>query len=101
MELKWFEQKEYTGKRLHLYKKEASRWVLTPWFIDCADRKAHYTNGKKYGVYGAGMAKSGCASCFGGFSKLTEAKALAEVLAQVLTRIADPAPIGGTLEKLF
>ena len=85
MELKWFEQKEYTGKRLHLYIKESSRWVLTPWFIDSANKTAHFTYGKKYGLYGSGMDKSGCARCFGGFSKLKEAKELAESKARITT----------------
>ena len=77
-EFKWFEQKEYSGKRYHLYEKTSSGFVRTPWFIDRAEKGGDFTLGKRYGLYGSGMSKSGNALCFGGFSKLKEAKELAE-----------------------
>ena len=90
METKWFSQTEaHGGSRYRLFKRDTSFgayiWCRTPYFIDTATKPAHYTYGKKYGLFGSGMGELvhaivpyRIAACFGGFSKLSEAKKSAE-----------------------
>jgi len=89
MQLKWFsEQQAHGGTRHRLYKRNTkfSAFEQTPYFIDAAPNKAHYTNGCKYGLFGSGMGKLieqadvpyRIAACFGGFTNLQPAKAKAE-----------------------
>ena len=89
METKWFSQTQaHGGVRHQLFKRNTKMgaWGQTPYFVDCAPNIAHYTYGKKYGLYGSGMGELVAsanvpyriAACFGGFSKLSEAKKAAE-----------------------
>jgi hypothetical protein len=87
---KWFSQKEANGGVRHrLYKRNTNHgaWGQSSYFIDAAPNSAHFTMGKKYGLYGSGMGAIvdavvpyRIAACFGGFSKLSEAKKEAEKL---------------------
>ena len=89
METKWFSQTEVNGNVRHrLYKRNTKMgaWGQTPYFVDSAASSAHYTYGKKHCLYGSGMGSLVAsvnvpyriAACFGGFSKLSEAKKAAE-----------------------
>jgi hypothetical protein len=89
METKWFSQAQaHGGVRYQLFKRNTKMgaWGQTPYFVDCAPSIAHYTCGKKYGLYGSGMGELvtsanvpyRIAACFGGYSKLSEAKKAAE-----------------------
>ncbi len=91
MELKWFSEiQSHGGMRYRLYKRNTKlgSWGQTPYFIDKAPNIAHYTMGKKYGLFGSRMgdlistaqASYRIAGCFGGFSKLSEAKNKAKEL---------------------
>lgn len=85
METKWFsEQQAHGGVRHRLYKRNTKlgAWGQTPYFVDAAPNRAHYTYGKKYGLYGSGMGEMimadvpyRIAACFGGFMTLSVAKA--------------------------
>jgi hypothetical protein len=90
MEMKWFSQEESNGNIRHrLYSRDTKfgAWNQTPYFIDSAKHKSHYTYNKKHGLYGSGMGRFiqiaqnmgfRPAACFGGFDKLSDAKKLAE-----------------------
>ena len=76
------------GKRYRLYKRNTpmGAWSQSPYFIDQAPHKGHYTFGMKYGLFGGGMGELitradvpyRIAACFGGFATLQQAKAKAE-----------------------
>ena len=89
METKWFSEKQaHGGVRHRLYSRNTKlgAWGQSPYFIDTAPNIAHYTYGKKHGLYGSGMGELVAsadmpyriATCFGSFSKLSEAKKAAE-----------------------
>ncbi len=89
MELKWFSQSQANGIiRYRLFKRNTKigAWGETPYFIDAAKQSYQFTFGKKYGLYGSGMGELvssatipyRIAACFGGFSKIVEAKLTAE-----------------------
>lgn len=91
MELKWFSEiQAHGGTRYRLYKRNTSlgAWGQSDYFIDKAPNSAHYTMGRKYGLYGSGMGELvtsanipyRIAACFGGFNKLSEAKMQAKKL---------------------
>ncbi len=68
---KWFKQQiadHTTRHRLHLNGRE------TPWFIDKANCRAHFTQGEPCGLFGSGLGQGGIAGCFGAFRTVTEAK---------------------------
>lgn len=58
----------------------------TPYFVDTALMRCHYTHGDRYGLYGAGMHERGCAAILGSSGKITVLKHRAEQYA--LERIA-------------
>lgn len=89
METKWFSQPDASGVTRHRLFKRNTRmgaWGQTPYFIDTASARHQFTYGKKHGLYGSGMGELVAsanvpyriAACFGGFSKLSEAKKAAE-----------------------
>ena len=90
MELKWFsETQAHGGMRHYLYHRNTKlgAWRRTDYFIDAAPNSAHYTMGKKYGLYGSGMSEIvnalvpyRIAACFGGFDKIAIAKMQAKKL---------------------
>ena len=98
METKWFSLTQtHGGVRHRLFKRNTKMgaWGQTSYFVDAAPNSAHFTMGKKYGLYGSGMGELVAsanvpyriAACFGGFSKLSEAKNVAqEMLAQEITK---------------
>ena len=89
METKWFSEKQaHGGTRHYLYHRNTNfgAWGQSPYFVDTSPHIAHYTYGKKHGLYGSGMGELilsatvpyRIAACFGGFDKLSEAKKSAE-----------------------
>ena len=82
--LRWFSQPQaHGGTRYRLYVCETGKpWAETPYFIDKAPRRAHYTMGRRYGLFGAGMGDTihlatepyRIARTFGGFDTLRAAK---------------------------
>lgn len=89
MEMKWFSQTDASGMIRHrLFKRNTKMgaWAQTPYFIDAALHSYQFTYGKKYGLFGSGMGELitsasvpyRIAACFGGFSKIKEAKQKAE-----------------------
>lgn len=50
----------------------------TPYFVDRARVLAHYTQGQKVGLFGAGMSPRGCAMLLGTFDRVCLAKHRAE-----------------------
>lgn len=89
METKWFSEKQaHGGVRHRLYKRNTKieAWDQSPYFVDTAPNIAHYTCGKKHGLYGSGMGELiasanvpyRIAACFGGYDRLSEAKKAAE-----------------------
>lgn len=61
--------------RLHVDGRE------TPYFVDKALMRCHYTYGEKYGLYGAGMSERGTAIILGFANKITVLKHRAEQFA--------------------
>ena len=53
----------------------------TPYFVDKAYQRAHFTYNMPVGLFGSGMHPSGCAATFGGFQTIREAQAAAVELA--------------------
>lgn len=81
---KWFRFEMACGtvrQKLYVDGKE------TPWFVDSASVRAHYSYGDKHGLWGAGMSephwltKTRSAACFGSGSRLEPLKARAEQMA--------------------
>lgn len=62
--------------------------IETPWFVDKAAVRAHYSAGYPVGVYGAGMGEPSpftgirIAALFGAYNTVTEGKRQAEHLAE-------------------
>lgn len=50
----------------------------TPYFVVTANTRAHYTDGDRHGLFGAGMHESGCALTLGSASKVSVLKHRAE-----------------------
>ncbi len=89
MEIKWFSQEDLSGTTRHRLFKRVTKfgaWGETPYFIDEAKYNHQKTMGKKYGLFGSGMGDVvlsakvpyRIAACFGGFSKIKDAKTKAE-----------------------
>lgn len=89
METKWFsEEQAHGGVRHRLYKRNTKlgAWGQTDYFVDASPNSAHNTMGEKYGLFGSGMGQLitnahtpyRIAACFGGFKRLSIAKAEAE-----------------------
>ena len=49
--------------------------IKTPYFVDRASVRAHYTNGQRVGVFGAGMRPQGFALTLGSFNTVSAGKA--------------------------
>jgi len=78
MKIRWFKFLQVSAidrQRLYIDGKE------TPYFVDKAHYRAHFTYGLPVGLYGAGMHPQGCAACFGGFQRIRDAKKRAVELA--------------------
>jgi len=74
IEIKWIHTRQFSvvdRQRLYIDGKE------TPYFVDKASCRAHFTDGMPVGLYGSGMHPSGCAAAFGGFKRIRDAKARA------------------------
>lgn len=89
MEIKWFSQTQANGMIRHrMFKRNSptGAWAETPYFIDQSKYTYQYTFGQKYGLFGSGMGELVAsasvpyriAACFGGYSRLSEAKFDAE-----------------------
>lgn len=77
-ETRWFSYELACGtRRYQLYVDGAE----TPYFIDVARYRAHYSYGSKIGLWIAGASPRGCAAIGGTFDKISIAKHRAEQMA--------------------